>query len=201
MQNVVAYLTSRNGLHMQRFENIWAKLGLVLAAAILASLPEGWAHQSASLLWLLAAALLLHQFEEYVFPGGFRDFYNKVIRPRNALTRRSLSPAGVLLVNVVVAWPAYGLAAGLGGGIAWVAAGMALITLLNGLLHTALLVTKRAYNPGAVTAAFLLIPVGATLLAQSAPAISMSEGIVAIVLFLAGSATVPGIIHITGKRV
>ena len=185
---------------MQRFENIWAKLGLVLAAAILASLPPDWALDSASLLWLLAASLLLHQFEEFVLPGGFRDVYNQAIRPHNVLTRRALSPAGVLLVNVVVAWPAYGLAALLWGGVAWVAAGMALITLLNGLLHTALLVAKRAYNPGAVTAVFLLIPVSVALLAQSAPAASSSAWIGATVLFLGGSAMVPVIIHLTGKQ-
>jgi len=198
-KNADAYLAFTNGLHMRVLERFWAKLGLVLAAAILASLPPGWMHDGTSLLWLLAAALLLHQFEEYVLPGGFRDFYNQAIRPRNALTRRALSPAGVLLVNVAVAWPAYGMAALLGGGVPWVAAGMALITLLNGLLHTGLLLAKRTYNPGAVSSIFLLIPVSMVLLSYAAPSATASEWVAAIALFFAGSAMVPVIIHLTGK--
>jgi hypothetical protein len=185
---------------LQLIEQKWAWLSLVFAAAILAFLPPGWATDRGALLWLLAASLLLHQFEEFVFPGGFREFYNQSIRPGNRLTHRSLTPAGILLVNVVVAWPAYFLAALTGGGVSWIATGMALVTLLNGLLHTAFLVARKSYNPGTVTALFLLIPVSAVLLKYAVPAATPGDGLAAIAFFLAGSATVPAIIHLTGKK-
>jgi hypothetical protein len=53
-------------------------------------------------------ALMLHQFEEYGWPGGFPWIMNEVIRHRGGPTDRyPLNQNNAFFINVVLAWPFY----------------------------------------------------------------------------------------------
>ena len=92
----------------------WFDLGLVLGAA-----TGGWvlvAHPTgiALLLWLNLIALFLHQFEEYRYPGYFPGMMNTVMFASPQPDRYPLNPQIVLVINIVVGWLVYFLAALLG---------------------------------------------------------------------------------------
>ena len=110
-------------------------------------------------LWVAGLALPIlvsHQSEEWVWPGGFLPFCNQAAgqRPaRLALDRTRWLPrerhrrpisavAGLVLwrrTPVVVA------------AVLWIEAG-------NALMHTAVAIRERRYNPGVVTVALLMAP-------------------------------------------
>ncbi|MCB0639178.1 MAG: HXXEE domain-containing protein, partial [Lewinella sp.] len=110
----------------------WARIGgcgalLIIAWFIREGMP--W-HDLNALLWIHLALLLLHQFEEYVYPGGFKDFFNRHIHGKNPVLRFPLTDPGILLVNVLLAWAAFLCSALAGPALGWLAVGLLGVTLL-----------------------------------------------------------------------
>jgi Protein of unknown function with HXXEE motif len=86
----------------------WYSLGLVLGiVAVLCVLLIDMGTVRVILL-LNFVALLLHQFEEYAWPGGFPWIMNEVMRPKgNHPDRYPLSQNNAFFINVGLAYPFY----------------------------------------------------------------------------------------------
>ncbi|MFN8150711.1 MAG: HXXEE domain-containing protein [Solirubrobacterales bacterium] len=129
------------------------------ASALVLARRETFLADGAWVRWLPLPALLLHQTEEWVWPGGFLPWFNREVmgsgEDEYPITRRD-----GLIINVGMGW-VVALAAGAGGesrpGIA--SAQLAML-LGNSGLHLAEVARTRTYNPGSLTAAALFLPLG-----------------------------------------
>ncbi len=139
----------------------WAKLGGVIAAGILvyiyviqgARMPLV---QKFSLLSL--AFLMFHQFEEYVYPGGFQQYFNTRIYNPFGFFKNKISDKAVIWVNVVFGWGVYGIVAIFFHDNHTLVMIFVAVLLINGLLHFGVSFSVRDYNPGVVTGAILFLP-------------------------------------------
>ena len=112
------------------------------------------------LLWLHLPLLMLHEFEEYVFPGGFKEFFNResplaLSEPQSNVPLNNLM---IFFINIGV-WILIVIGALLVGVAPWFGAMMVVFELVNIVGHCGLFqVRHRGYNPGLITATFLFIP-------------------------------------------
>lgn len=113
------------------------------------------------LIWLQTPIYWAHEFEEYIFPGGFLDFFN-----RNPLGSKRgdypLTKSGSFWINIPLVYilmPAAGIMAhyfGIGWGL-WAA----YFSVLNAFAHVVMFfVFGFRYNPGLAASVFLNIPFG-----------------------------------------
>lgn len=110
-------------------------------------------------LYLHLSAVGLHQFEEYGWPGGFRDAFVSVF---------GIPQAGMLvpsaheleLVNVFGLMLLFGLIGWAGTRVIWVGLGLLYVNFSNGFFHLIYSVTHMEYLPGTVTGALLYMPLG-----------------------------------------
>jgi hypothetical protein len=113
------------------------------------------------LLLLQTPLYMIHQTEEYIFPGGFGRFFN--IDILNLDTEdKPMDENFIFYVNVIMIWiilPAFGLLAAnnLQYGL-WIP----YFSFFAGVAHIALgIKARKRYNPGLIISLFLNIPVGA----------------------------------------
>lgn len=106
-------------------------------------------------------ALLLHQFEEYRYPGYFPGMINVVMYQSRQPDRYPLNANTALIVNVVIGWLFYWLAARLGESALWLGIATMLVSTGNIVAHTLLFNVrgKTLYNPGLLTALLLFLPI------------------------------------------
>ncbi|MEM9545867.1 MAG: HXXEE domain-containing protein [Bacteroidota bacterium] len=179
----------------------WATFGGIIAIAIILCIPL--THQKIAdihtVSWLHVVTLLLHQFEEYVYPGGFKEFFNQNIYNRNPIIRFPLNDKGVLFINVVLGWTAYLISAIYGDQLLWLLFGLLGVTLLNGILHTFLFVYQKKYNPGFFTACFVMIPFSAYMFIQIQSFLSRDVIHTGILVFIVGMALIPTFIFLTNS--
>ncbi len=110
-----------------------------------------------SLFAALLIIYMIHQIEEHLWPGGFRQFANaQVFKSGNA--DWPVTEGGVAFVNVGYLWLPLGLAVVFPGPLRWL--GLAWIggTLVNALTHIIAAIRLRGYNPGLVTSIVLFLP-------------------------------------------
>lgn len=113
------------------------------------------------LIWIQASIYWAHEFEEYILPGGFLQFFNRY--PLGSTKDEyPLTKAGSFWINiplVYIALPLSGLLAhffGLEWGL-WTA----YFSALNAFAHVVMFfMYKFKYNPGLVVSILLNIPVG-----------------------------------------
>lgn len=110
-------------------------------------------------IYLHLAAVGLHQFEEYGWPGGFRDAFVSVFKPENAATIVPSSTA-LEVLNVFGFLTAFGLIGWLGARVTWVGLGLLFVNFSNGFFHLVHSVTHLTYVPGVVTGTVLYLPLG-----------------------------------------
>ena len=104
---------------------------------------------------------LLHQFEEHAFPGGFVTFVNmNIIHSTKSLS--PIKPSFIFWTNCVFVWMIflYEQVSGpqfpkIDQNIPYLSLG---ICIVNALTHIIAWITLGYYNPGLITACFLLIP-------------------------------------------
>jgi hypothetical protein len=108
--------------------------------------------------WVAALGLpilVAHQTEEWVRPGGFLPFCNERLlgspRPTWPLTERD-----GFHVNVTLGWGSAALAAATWNRTAAPAAFVLWVEAGNALMHTAMALRERRYNPGLATATLLM---------------------------------------------
>jgi hypothetical protein len=125
--------------------------------AVMLARREDFVAGGAWMSWLPLPALLWHQAEEWVRPGGFLPWFNREVMDSGEdefpITRRD-----GLLINAGLGW-GLALATGLSRSPALASCQLAM-DLANAGLHGSQLVLRRRYNPGSVTALVMFVPLG-----------------------------------------
>ncbi|MFZ5694011.1 MAG: HXXEE domain-containing protein [Pseudomonadota bacterium] len=136
---------------------------------------------------LFAALLIIymiHQLEEHLWPGGFRQFANaRVFKSGN--DNWPVTEGGVALVNVGYVWLPILLAALFPGPLRWLGLGWVGLTLINGISHIATSIRFKVYNPGLITSIVLFLPFTVWMLAREVSA-GMLTGWQVVGLLVAG---------------
>ena len=132
-------------------------LVLVLAIGLYAFQPTSMA----LLLWLSLGSLFLHQIEEWRFPGYFPGMVNKAMFASQAPDRYPLNANSGMVVNVVLGWGSYLLAALFWQQAIWLAIATMMVSLGNIVAHTIIFNVKgkTLYNPGLLTSWLCFVPV------------------------------------------
>ena len=140
----------------------WAKVGLILSIYLFVMLFVFVCKYDFVLFILLLQTPLymLHQTEEYIFPGGFGKFFNTKIF-NLATEDKPLDENFIFYVNVILIWialPVFGLLSTLNYSFGlW----LPYFSLFAGVAHIALaLKARKLYNPGLLMSLFINIPVG-----------------------------------------
>ncbi len=155
------------------------------------------------LTWLHFPAYLMHQCEEYIFPGGFKHHFNMTVgKMVSGGFEALLSDGEICIINVVVVWGVLSVCA-----VATQHYTVALsvvppiFVLSNALLHIATVIRKQCYSPGFFTSAALFVPLGtytlyvlhlrsrlsiAGLMSAIVFSLVAHGGIVALIFFKAG---------------
>lgn len=150
----------------QDYNQIWQRLAaflgpILLTLFIFIKFTDTSFTWIAFLFWIHLPLIMIHETEEYVFPGGFEKFanYDTILSKDPPQPDSPLSPAYGLFVNMSIWFWAIlgGLTANI---LPWVGMGLILFQLLiNGIQHTAIFqIKKQGYNPGFITTFLLLNP-------------------------------------------
>jgi hypothetical protein len=139
----------------------WFDIGIALAFAISIALCFSTPARLSLVLWISLIALLVHQLEEYRYPGYFPGMVNLVLFASSQPDRYPLNSNTALIVNVIIGWLLYALAAVFGAQAIWLGIATMLVSLGNFIAHTFLfnLKGKTFYNPGMVTAVLCFLPI------------------------------------------
>lgn len=141
----------------------WFDIGLVLAVIIDISLffTNHVMSDLQLILWISLISLFLHQAEEYRFPGYFPGMINSVMYKSKMPDRFPLNANTALIVNVVVGWLFYFLAAIFAEKAVWLGIATIMISLGNFFAHTFAfnIKGKTIYNPGLLTSILLFLPI------------------------------------------
>jgi hypothetical protein len=142
------------------FHREWMRAGLVVAAFLLVYLSVLVAPTNPVLYAMLLCAPLymLHETEEYLFPGGFVEFANRDIYGQDPETGL-LDERLVYWINMGYIWlplPICGLLSAYD--LRW-GAWMPYFLIFQALVHVGLsIAARRWYNPGLATACLLHVP-------------------------------------------
>ena len=138
----------------------WFDLGIVLAVIVAVYVAFSQPAALLLLLWLNLIALFLHQAEEYRWPGYFPGMINTVMYASSKPDRYPLNTNTAMLVNVLVGWVSYLLAAVFAERSPWLGIATILVSFGNLVAHTVLFNVrgKTVYNPGMATALVLFLP-------------------------------------------
>ncbi len=143
------------------FRNHWFDIAsfllVILVVVLYVTKPSGMA----LLLWLSLGSLFLHQFEEWRYPGYFPGMVNKAMFKSNMPDRYPLNANSGMLVNVVLGWGGYFLAALFWKQAIWLAIATILVSVGNIFAHTIIfnIKGKTLYNPGLITSWVLFVPI------------------------------------------
>ena len=146
---------------MHFLRNHWYDIGLVLALGVGLFLFITKLSGLSGLLWVSLVSLFLHQFEEYRYPGYFPGMINSVLFSSIQPDRFPLNSNTSLIVNVVIGWLFYFLAAVFAEQALWLGIATILVSVGNFVGHTFLfnIKGKTVYNPGMFTAVILFLPI------------------------------------------
>ena len=144
------------------------------------------------LIWAQLPVYFLHEFEEYVLPGGFVKWFNRRILG-SSRDDWPLTPSVSLWINVPIIFTAFPIGAilatevGIQYGL-WIA----YFSVMNAAGHVVFAVIFRGYNPGLVISLLLNIPVGIYAIAylSSHGLVSTTANIVSLLIGVAIQAAV-----------
>lgn len=146
-----------------RLYESWPWIHLLIAGAVVAAAAATWpwALENPRWLWFLVLAIpvvALHEWEEFVFPGGFSRWYNTYIcRSTNPAYPFTAGQAAASHMPLMVLYP---LLAVLGARWPWIGL-MGLYALLaDAIFHIMATAAIRRYSPGTVTSLLLYVPLG-----------------------------------------
>lgn len=141
----------------------WFDIGFIVAVvfAVLISFSKIDYNELLFLIWFNFIALLLHQFEEYRFPGYFPGMLNSVLFKSRHPDRYPLNTNSALVINVYLGWTVYILAALFYDKFILLAFITMLTSFGNFIAHIFILniKAKTFYNPGQLTAVILFLPI------------------------------------------
>lgn len=141
--------------------NNWYKFTAPLALLISIPLFTKTYHEDFPLflIWLQTVVYLIHQFEEYILPGGFVKFFNHNLLD-SQYDDQPLNKVASFWINIPIIFVAFPISAYLAGAIdlsfgVWTA----YFSIINAASHVGMSF-KYKYNPGLVVSALLNIPFG-----------------------------------------
>ena len=146
-------MLSRIAADWQKALPFLAAIGLVVWIAVFRDDPLS----ERALFAALLVIYFVHQIEEHLWPGGFRQFADAHIF-HSGNDDWPVDMGGVALVNIGFVWLPMALAIAFPGTLRWVGLGWIGLTLINGLTHIAPAIKLRMYNPGLVTGVVLFLP-------------------------------------------
>jgi len=140
----------------------WAQAGMLIAIyvtlVLLCMAPQ--LDTYLLLIWLQFPVYLVHEFEEHAYPGGFKNFINKMvfhIQDQDI----PLTDKRVFWINILAVWVLFPLTA---VATQYIDPALGILTpcfsLLNASLHIINGVGRRLYNPGILISIFLNYPIG-----------------------------------------
>lgn len=140
----------------------WAKTGFILSIFLFVFLFVFVRKDDfvVFILLLQTPLYMLHQTEEYIFPGGFGQFFNT--RIFNLETENEpLDENFIFYVNVILIWivlPLFGLLSSRDYSFGlW----LPYFSFFAGIAHVALAIkARKSYNPGLLVSLFVNIPIG-----------------------------------------
>ena len=145
------------------FKRDWAKAGLLISIFLFAFLFVIVKDSDFVLFLLLLQTplYLLHEAEEYIFPGGFGQFFNMDIMKFDT-PDKPLDENFIFAINIVLIWiilPVFGLLSTISYDYGlW----LPYFSFFAGVSHIALgIKARKRYNAGLVVSLLLNIPVGA----------------------------------------
>lgn len=148
---------------MSFFRRHWYDVGAVVAVGALIYLAFAWQGMAVPQLLLLLnfVALLIHQFEEYHWPGGAPALMNMIMQPSSTPDRYPLNQNNTMVGNVLAAYLFYLIPvffpAVIWLGLPPVLFGMGQL-LMHGIVGNRKL--RTWYNPGLAAVVLLHIPIG-----------------------------------------
>ena len=119
----------------------------------------------------LLVIYMLHQIEEHLWPGGFRQFTNTYVF-ESSRDDWPVDVRGVAHVNIGYVWLPVAAAALFPHTLRWLGLSWVALTLINAVIHVVTTIRFRCYNPGLVTSVVLFLPFTAWVLAHE-----MSHGL------------------------
>ncbi len=131
----------------------------------------------------LLVIYMLHQIEEHLWPGGFRQFTNAHVF-QSGRDDWPVDIGGVALVNVGYVWLPVAAAALFPHTLRWVGLGWIGLTLVNAVTHIVTSIRFRQYNPGLVTSIVLFVPFTVWALIHESARGWLSAGEIGMVLLL-----------------
>lgn len=141
----------------------WYNIGSVVAAAAAALLVIFWKDMSVLLRLntISFIAMLVHQFEEYGFPGGEPMIMNRALQGSDIPDRYPLNQFSAMFTNVFFTYVIYLLPI-IFPNVIWLGIAPMLMGMMQFLIHGIMtnIKMKSIYNPGLGAVVFLHIPVG-----------------------------------------
>lgn len=140
----------------------WPKAGFIAALFLLLLLFLNSKVPIGSFEWLYWFSLplyMIHQFEEYVYPGGFKEELNKILI-RGEKSREILTDRMVLIINVGFIWILTPVLIVLGTISIIFPVILMTIVAFNGFIHIISSIRFRRYNPGLLVSVIGNIPLG-----------------------------------------
>ena len=169
---------SRIAADWQKALPVLAILGVAVWVAVFRNDPVSERALFAGLLVIY----FVHQIEEHLWPGGFRQFTDAHVF-KSGNDDWPVDIGGVALVNIAYVWLPVALAIAFPQSLRLIGLGWVGLTLINGIIHVVTTIRLRIYNPGLVTGIVLFLPFTVYVLALEAARGALSGGeITAIVL-------------------
>ena len=140
----------------------WYNIGLAFAMLAIVWTILGDLNTVQVILLLNFVVLMLHQFEEYAWPGGEPWIINEVMQPKgNRPDRYPLNQNNAFFMNVVLAYPFY-LIAVFFPDMVWLGLAPVLFGILQFVVHGFATngKLKSFYNPGLAAVVLGHIPIG-----------------------------------------
>lgn len=147
---------------MNHLRKNWYDLGAILAVLVAVYISVNHSNMTnyQILMYLCLASLFLHQLEEYRIVGTFPGMVNTVMYNSKMPDRYPLNTNTSFIVNVVIGWTTYFLAALFAEKAIWLGIATILVSIGNIIAHTIVfnLKGKTLYNAGLVTSLILFVP-------------------------------------------
>jgi len=152
---------------MRFFRRHWYEVGAVVAVGAVGGLALMWQDMGVLQRLLLTnfIVLLVHQYEEYGWPGGEPAIMNMVLQRSSTPDRYPLNQLSAMVVNVPGAYGFY-LAPVFFPTVIWLGLAPVLFGILQFVVHGVVTNVKlrSVYNPGLAAVVLGHIPVGACYL-------------------------------------
>ncbi|MHA1499787.1 MAG: HXXEE domain-containing protein [Promethearchaeota archaeon] len=104
---------------------------------------------------------MIHQFDEYVYPGGFKEFVNE-LQTKDKNSDFPLNDKNTFYINIMFIWLLYPVLTVIGSLFSFVIlpAIAIMVTVINSTLHVIVAIKMRKPNPGFFASLFINLPIG-----------------------------------------